>query len=135
MGIRPRRGDTVHHFIEDLYDSGDDDQRAHSPQLDSKYLTEPIYWGELGTNGQHSFYQLIHQGTKLIPCDFIGFVQPLYSLDRHHDLLMANMLAQAEALAFGKTPQEALAESIQHGWCRTEPLRVTVRPARFSWSG
>ena len=77
-----------------------------------KYQTGPIYWGEPGTNGQHSFYQLIHQGTKLIPCDFIGFVQSLNSLGRHHDLLMANMLAQAEALAFGKTPQEALAESI-----------------------
>ena len=72
--------------------------------------TGPIYWGEPGTNGQHSFYQLIHQGTKLIPCDFIGFVQPLNPLGRHHDLLMANVFAQAEALAFGKTPQEVRAE-------------------------
>jgi glucose-6-phosphate isomerase len=72
--------------------------------------TGPIYWGEPGTNGQHSFYQLIHQGTKLIPCDFIGFVQPLNPLGRHHDLLLANVFAQAEALAFGKTPQEAQAE-------------------------
>jgi glucose-6-phosphate isomerase len=72
--------------------------------------TGPIYWGEPGTNGQHSFYQLIHQGTKLIPCDFIGFLQPLNPLGRHHDLLLANMLAQAEALAFGKTRQEVLAE-------------------------
>jgi glucose-6-phosphate isomerase len=72
--------------------------------------TGPIYWGEPGTNGQHSFYQLIHQGTKLIPCDFIGFIQPLNSLGRHHDLLLANMFAQAEALAFGKTPQEVRAE-------------------------
>jgi glucose-6-phosphate isomerase len=72
--------------------------------------TGPIYWGEPGTNGQHSFYQLIHQGTKLIPCDFIGFVQPLNPLGRHHDLLMANVFAQAEALAFGKTSQEVRAE-------------------------
>jgi glucose-6-phosphate isomerase len=72
--------------------------------------TGPVYWGEPGTNGQHSFYQLIHQGTKLIPCDFIGFVQPLNRLGRHHDLLLANMFAQAEALAFGKTPQEVGAE-------------------------
>ena len=72
--------------------------------------TGPIYWGEPGTNGQHSFYQLIHQGTKPIPCDFIGFLQPLNPLGRHHDLLLANMFAQAEALAFGKTPQEVLAE-------------------------
>ena len=74
------------------------------------YQTGPIYWGEPGTNGQHSFYQLIHQGTKLIPCDFIGFVQPLNPLGRHHDLLLANVFAQAEALAFGKTPQEVQAE-------------------------
>jgi glucose-6-phosphate isomerase len=70
------------------------------------YQTGPIYWGEPGTNGQHSFYQMIHQGTKLISCDFIGFIQPLNHLGRHHDLLLANMFAQAEALAFGKTPQE-----------------------------
>ena len=70
------------------------------------YQTGPIYWGEPGTNGQHSFYQMIHQGTKLIPCDFIGFLQPLNHLGHHHDLLMANMFAQAEALAFGKTLQE-----------------------------
>ena len=77
--------------------------------LDGKeiaYQTGPIYWGEPGTNGQHSFYQLIHQGTKLIPCDFIGFLQPLNPLGRHHDLLFANMFAQAEALAFGKTARE-----------------------------
>ena len=70
------------------------------------YQTGPIYWGEPGTNGQHSFYQLIHQGTKLIPCDFIAFVKPLNAVGRHHDLLLANVLAQAEALAFGKTPEE-----------------------------
>jgi glucose-6-phosphate isomerase len=74
------------------------------------YQTGPIYWGEPGTNGQHSFYQLIHQGTKLIPCDFIAFAQPLNPLGRHHDLLLANVLAQAEALAFGKTSQEVQAE-------------------------
>ena len=74
------------------------------------YQTGPIYWGEPGTNGQHSFYQLIHQGTKLIPCDFIAFVQPLNPLGRHHDMLMANVFAQAEALAFGKTSQEVEAE-------------------------
>jgi len=70
------------------------------------YQTSPIYWGEPGTNGQHSFYQLIHQGTKLIPCDFIAFIQPLNALGRHHDLLMSNVFAQAEALAFGRTAEE-----------------------------
>jgi glucose-6-phosphate isomerase len=74
------------------------------------YQTGPIYWGEPGTNGQHSFYQLIHQGTRLIPCDFIGFCQTLNPLGDHHDLLMANVFAQAEALAFGKTIDEVLAE-------------------------
>jgi glucose-6-phosphate isomerase len=74
------------------------------------YSTGPIYWGEPGTNGQHSFYQLIHQGTHLIPCDFIGFCQPLNPLGNHHDLLMANLFAQTEALAFGKTEDEVKAE-------------------------
>ena len=74
------------------------------------YQTGPIYWGEPGTNGQHSFYQLIHQGTKLIPCDFIGFLTSLNPLGVHQDLLMANMFAQAEALAFGKTAAEVTAE-------------------------
>lgn len=74
------------------------------------YQTGPIYWGEPGTNGQHSFYQLIHQGTKLIPCDFIAFIQPLNPLGRHHDLLMANVFAQTKALAFGKTSQEVLTD-------------------------
>ena len=74
------------------------------------YQTGPIYWGEPGTNGQHSFYQLIHQGTVLIPCDFIGFAQTLNPLGRHHDLLMANLFAQSEALAFGKTADEVRAE-------------------------
>jgi glucose-6-phosphate isomerase len=74
------------------------------------YQTGPVYWGEPGTNGQHSFYQLIHQGTKLIPCDFIAFGQTLNPLGNHHDLLLANVFAQAEALAFGKTAQEVKAE-------------------------
>jgi glucose-6-phosphate isomerase len=74
------------------------------------YQTGPVYWGEPGTNGQHSFYQLIHQGTRLIPCDFIGFAQSLNPLGAHHDILMANMLAQAEALAFGKTPEQVASE-------------------------
>ncbi|MGP8055111.1 MAG: glucose-6-phosphate isomerase, partial [Limisphaerales bacterium] len=72
--------------------------------------TSPVYWGEPGTNGQHSFYQLIHQGTRLIPCDFIAFGHALTPLGRHHDLLLANVFAQAEALAFGKTPAEVKAE-------------------------
>lgn len=74
------------------------------------YETGPIYWGEPGTNGQHSFYQLIHQGTRLIPCDFIAFGKPLNALGHHHDLLVANVLAQAEALAFGKTAEQVKAE-------------------------
>jgi glucose-6-phosphate isomerase len=72
--------------------------------------TGPIYWGEPGTNGQHSFYQLIHQGTRLIPCDFIAFAKPLNVLGRHHDVLLANVFAQTEALAFGKTPEQVKAE-------------------------
>jgi glucose-6-phosphate isomerase len=82
--------------------------------------TGAVYWGEPGTNGQHSFYQLIHQGTKLIPCDFIGFMTSLVPLGRHHDLLMANVFAQTEALAFGKTEEEVRAEE-------TEPWRVPHR--------
>jgi glucose-6-phosphate isomerase len=74
------------------------------------YSTGPIYWGEPGTNGQHSFYQLIHQGTRLIPCDFLGFWKSLNPLGRHHDLLMANLFAQTEALAFGKTTEAVKAE-------------------------
>jgi len=81
--------------------------------LDGKpvaHETGPIYWGEPGTNGQHSFYQLIHQGTRLIPCDFIAFAQTLNPLGRHHDMLIANVCAQTEALAFGKTPEQVKAE-------------------------
>jgi glucose-6-phosphate isomerase len=74
------------------------------------YDTGAVYWGEPGTNGQHSFYQLIHQGTRLIPCDFIGFANSLNPLGRHHDILMSNVFAQGEALAFGKTPEEVRAE-------------------------
>src|ERR1700683_3814681 len=74
------------------------------------HQTGPIYWGEPGTNGQHSFYQLIHQGTRLIPCDFIAFSEPLNPLGRHHDILIANVCAQTEALAFGKTPAQVEAE-------------------------
>jgi glucose-6-phosphate isomerase len=76
------------------------------------YETGPIFWGEPGTNGQHSFYQLIHQGTRLIPCDFIGFAQPLEDIGDHHDLLMANMFAQTEALAFGKTAEQVTREGV-----------------------
>jgi glucose-6-phosphate isomerase len=81
--------------------------------LDGKTVnkdTGPIYWGEPGTNGQHSFYQLIHQGTRLIPCDFIAFAKTLNPLGRHHDMLLANVFAQTEALAFGKTPEQVKAE-------------------------
>ena len=72
--------------------------------------TGAIYWGEPGTNGQHSFYQLIHQGSRLIPCDFIAFGKPMNALGQHHDILLANVFAQAEALAFGKTREQVVAE-------------------------
>ncbi len=85
------------------------------------YQTGPIYWGEPGTNGQHSFYQLIHQGTRLVPCDFIAFVKPLNPLGRHHDMLLANVFAQTEALAFGKTPEQVKAEGTRG---RLVPHRV-----------
>ncbi len=85
------------------------------------YQTGPIYWGEPGTNGQHSFYQLIHQGTRLIPCDFIAFAHALTPLGRHHDMLLANVFAQAEALAFGKTADEVKAEGTP---ARLVPHRV-----------
>jgi glucose-6-phosphate isomerase len=78
--------------------------------MDVDYQTGPIYWGEPGTNGQHSFYQLIHQGTKLIPCDFIAFGRSLNPLGRHHEMLLANVFAQSEALAFGKTSEQVKAE-------------------------
>ena len=85
------------------------------------YPTGPVYWGEPGTNGQHSFYQLIHQGTRLIPCDFIAFAQTLNPLGRHHDILLANVFAQTEALAFGKTPAQVVAEGTAE---RLVPHRV-----------
>lgn len=89
------------------------ESNGKSTRLDGKavdYQTGQIYWGEPGTNGQHSFYQLIHQGTKLVPCDFIGFIHSLNPVGRHHDLLMANFFAQTEALAFGKTEEEVRKE-------------------------
>jgi glucose-6-phosphate isomerase len=89
------------------------ESNGKSVTLDSHrvdYQTGPIFWGEPGTNGQHSFYQLMHQGTKLIPCDFLGFLHTANPLGRHHDLLMANVFAQTEALAFGKTAEEVKAE-------------------------
>ena len=77
-----------------------------------EWATGPIVWGQPGTNGQHAYYQLIHQGTRLIPCDFIGFIQPNHEVGDHHDLLMANVFAQTEALAFGKTSAEVRAEGV-----------------------
>lgn len=89
--------------------------------------TGPIYWGEPGTNGQHSFYQLIHQGTRLVPCDFIGFCQPLIALGRHHDLLLANLFAQTEALAFGKTKEQVEGKTPLHGRCHISFAKETDR--------
>jgi glucose-6-phosphate isomerase len=93
------------------------DMESNGKQVDLdgnhvEYQTGPVVWGTPGTNGQHAYYQLIHQGTKLIPCDFIGFCQTLNPLGRHHDLLMANFFAQTEALAFGKTPAEVRADKV-----------------------
>ena len=101
------------------------------------YQTGPIFWGEPGTNGQHSFYQLIHQGTKLIPCDFIGFGQTLNPLGQHHDLLMANVFAQTEALAFGKTPEEVAAEGtpdwlVPHRTCEGNRPTTTILAERLT---
>jgi glucose-6-phosphate isomerase len=89
------------------------ESNGKSVRLDSKAVDVPtgaVFWGEPGTNGQHSFYQLIHQGTRLIPCDFICFTESLNPLGNHHDLLVANVFAQAEALAFGRTAEEVAAE-------------------------
>ena len=100
------------------------------------YETGPIYWGEPGTNGQHSFYQLIHQGTRLIPCDFIAFGQTLNPLGAHHDMLLANVFAQTEALAFGKTAERGQEQKARRiGWCRTACSRATARRTRFSPTG
>jgi glucose-6-phosphate isomerase len=93
----------------------DMESNGKSVDLEGKPLgvdTGPIVWGTPGTNGQHAYYQLIHQGTTLIPCDFIGFLQPAHAVGAHHDLLMANFLAQTEALAFGKTREEVEAEGV-----------------------
>ncbi|HET7931841.1 MAG TPA: glucose-6-phosphate isomerase [Rhodanobacteraceae bacterium] len=99
--------------------------------------TGPIYWGEPGTNGQHSFYQLIHQGTRLIPCDFIGFEHALTPLGGQHDLLMANLIAQTEALAFGKTPQQVRAEGspewlVPHRVCEGNRPTNTILAERLT---
>ncbi|MEJ2683293.1 MAG: glucose-6-phosphate isomerase [Candidatus Sulfobium sp.] len=101
------------------------------------YQTGPVFWGEPGTNGQHSFYQLIHQGTKLIPCDFIGFCRPLNPLGDHHDLLMANVFAQTEALAFGKTGTEVKAEGtpdelVPHRICEGNRPSNTILAERLT---
>jgi glucose-6-phosphate isomerase len=92
------------------------------------YNTGPIYWGEPGTNGQHSFYQLIHQGTRIVPCDFIAFARPLNALGRHHDTLLANVFAQTEALAFGKTAEQVEAEGTP-GWLVPHRLFEGNRPS------
>ena len=101
--------------------------------IEVTYPTGPIYWGEPGTNGQHSFYQLIHQGTRLIPCDFIAFTAPLNPLGPHHDILVANVLAQTEALAFGKTREQVEAEGTA---ARLVPHRVFEgnRPSNTIWA-
>jgi glucose-6-phosphate isomerase len=101
------------------------------------YQTGPVYWGEPGTNGQHSFYQLIHQGTRVIPCDVIGFGQTLNPLDDHHDLLMANVFAQTEALAFGKTAEEVRAEGtperlVSHRTCEGNRPTNTILADRLT---
>jgi glucose-6-phosphate isomerase len=90
--------------------------------------TSPVYWGEPGTNGQHSFYQMIHQGTRLIPCDFIAFHRTLNPLVRHHDILLANVFAQAEALAFGKTADQVRAEGTP-GWLAPHRVFEGNRPS------
>jgi glucose-6-phosphate isomerase len=98
------------------------------------YHTGPIYWGEPGTNGQHSFYQLIHQGTRLIPCDFIAFARTLNPVGRHHDILLANVFAQAEALAFGKTREQVKAEGTQ-AWLAPHRVFEGNRPSNMILAG
>src|SRR5262249_23877787 len=100
--------------------------RAGTPE---DHQTGPIDWGVPGTNGQHSFYQLIHQGTRLIPCDFIAFVQPLNKLGPHHDMLLANVFAQTEALAFGKTREQVKAEGTPD-WLVTHRVIEGNRPSK-----
>jgi len=94
------------------------------------YDTGPIYWGEPGTNGQHSFYQLIHQGTRLIPCDIIAFINPLIQVGRHHDILLSNVFAQAEALAFGKTAAQVRAEGTKE-WLVPHRVFYGNRPSNM----
>jgi glucose-6-phosphate isomerase len=104
--------------------------------LDGKavdYDTSPIFWGEPGTNGQHSFYQLIHQGTRLIPCDFLAFGHALTQVGRHHDILLANVFAQAEALAFGKTPEQVKAEGTPD-WLVPHRVFEGNRPSNLIWA-
>jgi glucose-6-phosphate isomerase len=98
------------------------------------YSTSPIYWGEPGTNGQHSFYQMIHQGTKLIPCDFIAFAHSLNPKGRHHDMLVANVLAQAEALAFGKTKEQVKADGTP-AWLVPHRVFEGNRPSNVLFAG
>ena len=98
------------------------------------YDTGPVYWGEPGTNGQHSFYQLIHQGTRLIPCDFIAFAESLNPLGAHHDMLLANVFAQAEALAFGNTAEEVRAEGTPD-WLVPHRLFEGNRPSNTAAAG
>jgi glucose-6-phosphate isomerase len=90
--------------------------------------TSPVYFGEPGTNGQHSFYQLIHQGTRLVPCDFIAFSRSLHAIGRHHDVLIANVFAQAEALAFGKTDEQVKSEGTP-GWLAPHRVFEGNRPS------
>ena len=99
------------------------------------YDTGPIYWGEPGTNGQHSFYQLIHQGHALIPCDFIAFFKTVNPLGRHHDILLANVFAQSEALAFGKTRRKVEAEGTPAGSCLIGSSKAIVRRTRSCSTG
>jgi len=105
--------------------------------LDGKrveHRTGAVWWGEPGTNGQHSFYQLIHQGTRLVPLDLIAFAQPLNPLGEHHDILMSNVFAQAEALAFGKTAEEVRAEGTPEAIVPHRVMEGTARRTRSSQS-
>jgi glucose-6-phosphate isomerase len=113
------------------------ESNGKSVTLDGKrvdYETGPIFWGEPGTNGQHSFYQLLHQGTKLVPADFIGFNRSLNPIGNHHDLLMANVFAQTEALAFGKTPEEVRAEGTEE-WLVPHRVFEGNRPSNTILAG
>jgi glucose-6-phosphate isomerase len=113
------------------------ESNGKSVTLDGKrvdYETSPIFWGEPGTNGQHSFYQLLHQGTKLVPADFIGFNRSLNPIGNHHDLLMANVFAQTEALAFGKTPEEVRAEGTEE-WLVPHRVFEGNRPSNTILAG